>query len=63
MTKKRFVIEEIHSYYSTVKIETFAETKEEAMENYNNDVNLSEISSGSLNGSGIEFDTIYQEDE
>ena len=62
-TKKRFIIEEIHSYYSTVKIETLAETKEEALENYNDDVNVTEISNGSLNGSGVEFDKIYQEDE
>ena len=61
--KKRFVIEEIHNYYTTVKYETFAETEEQAQENYNNDKDLTEISSSSLNGCGIDFDQIYEEEE
>ena len=61
--KKRFVIEEIHSYYKTVKHETYAETEEEALNNYNNDKDLTEISDGSLNGCGVDFETLYEEEE
>lgn len=59
----KFIIEETRSYYKTVKYETFAETKEQAQENYNNDQDLTEISDGSLNGCGVDFDSIYEEEE
>jgi hypothetical protein len=63
MSKRKFIIEETHSYYKTVKYETFAETKEQAEENYNNDQDLTEISESGLNGCGVDFDSIYEEEE
>ena len=60
--KKRFVIEETHTFYKTVKHETFAETEEKAVDNYNNDKDLTEIWDGSLNGGGVDFETMYEED-